>query len=318
MKKRIYLNLLLAAALLIGPATSFAQADSSSAAPSDTSYWKKGGTFSLNIAQTSLVNWAAGGENSVAANGLFKVFANYKKGKYNWENDLLVGYGGILSGEDPWNKTDDRIEFNSKGGREAAKKWYYSAFINFRTQMFDGYALPNDSDLISTFMAPGYLTMGLGMDYKPDDHFSANISPVAGKITFVGNQDLANFGAFGVEAATYDTNGRIITEGENIRYEFGGNLSLRYVNTIAKNIDLDTKINFFSNYLDRPGNIDVNWDLLLKMKVNKWLSASLTTSLIYDHDIDIPIDTTGDGKEDSVGPRTQFKEVLGVGLSLSF
>ena len=81
---------------------------------------------------------------------------------------------------------------------------------------------------------------------------------------------------------------------------------------------MDTKLKLFSNYLKSPGNIDVNWDLMLLMKVNKWLSASVSASLIYDDDIDIPLDKNDDGINDNVGPRVQFKEVIGVGLNLTF
>lgn len=281
-------------------------------------YWKFSGVFNFSVSQTGLVNWTAGGQNSVSANALLKYNANYAKGKWKWDNDITLGYGGIVTGDNPWEKTDDRIELNTKVGREAAKNWYYTGFANFRTQMLDGYKLPNDSQIISTWMAPGYLTLGLGAEWKPNEFFSANISPLAGKLTFVSNPTLANAGAYGVEKAEYDANGVLIKEGEQIRYEFGGNITLQYKKEVVKNVTVDTKLNLFSNYLEEPQNIDVNWDLMVVMKVNKWLSANITTNLIYDHDIDVPLDNNDDGVVDGFGPRTQFKEVIGVGLNLTF
>ena len=198
------------------------------------------------------------------------------------------------------------------------ENWYYSGFINFRTQMTDGYKMPDDSTLISTWMTPGYLTSGIGFDYTPNENLSVNISPISAKATFVANQHLADFGAYGVEPAERDTAGNVITPGATYRIEVGGNVTFQYKKEILKNVNLDTKLNLFSNYLENPGNIDVNWDLLLNMKVNKWLSANIQCSLIYDHDIDIPVDTNNDGINDAFGPRTQFKEVLGVGLNLAF
>ena len=295
-----------------------AQEAAPTAAKDTNTYWKKGGLFNLSFSQTALVNWAAGGEENVSSTVLLKLFANYAKNKWIWNNDLTIGYGGLLKGRSPWEKTDDRIELNTKVGREAKKNWYYSAFMNFRTQMTDGYKLPDDSTLISTWMAPAYLTTGIGMDYLPNDYFSINISPVATKLTIVGNQALADFGAYGVDAAERDTNGVITKNGANYRLEFGGNVTFQFKKDIFKNVNLDTKLNFFSNYLENPENIDVNWDLLLNMKVNKWLSANISTSLIYDHDIDIPLDANNDGINDSNGPRVQFKEVLGVGLNMAF
>jgi hypothetical protein len=282
-------------------------------------YWKLGGVFNLSVSQTGLVNWTAGGENSVSGNVLFKYSANYAKNKWIWDNDAVLGYGGLIQGDNDWEKTDDRIELNTKVGREAAKKWYYTAFANFRTQMFDGYKMPNDSDIISTWMAPGYLTMGLGAEWKPDEYFSANISPVSGKVTIVANPTLADLGAYGVDAAEFnETTGAKTKDGSMYRFEFGGNITLQYKREVMKNVTLDTKLNLFSNYLENPQNIDVNWDLMLVMKVNKWLSASVTTNLIYDHDIDVPLDLNDDGVVDEFGPRTQFKEVVGVGLNLTF
>lgn len=284
----------------------------------EESPWTREGLFNLSISQTSLINWAAGGQNSYSGNALFKYSANYKKGDWKWNNDLTMSYGGIAQGDIAWQKTDDRLEFNSKVSRKATEVWSYAAFVNFRTQFVDGFALPDDSTLISTWMAPGYLTFGLGMDYTPNEYFSANISPVAGKLTFVAQPQLADAGAFGVEAAEYDTNGVKTKDGAAYRFELGGNVSLQFKKEIVKNVELDTKLNLFSNYLENPGNIDVNWDLLLNMKINKWLSASLICNLIYDHDIDIAVDTDNDGVTDAVGPRTQFKEVLGVGLNMKF
>ena len=288
-------------------------------AQTDTNkYWKFGGVFNLSIAQTGLVNWTAGGENTVSVNVLVKYNANYAKGKWKWDNDFTIGYGGLIQGNSPWAKTDDRMELNTKVGREVTKKWYYSAFLNFRTQMVDGYKLPDDSTVISTWMAPGYVTGGLGMEYSPNDYFTASISPVAAKLTVVANQPLADAGAYGVDKAEYDTSGVKTKDGSLQRFEFGGNITLQFKKELIKNVTLDTKLKLFSNYLKSPGNIDVNWDLMLLMKVNKWLSASVSTSIIYDDDIDIPLDKNDDGINDNVGPRVQFKEVIGVGLNLTF
>ncbi|MGB0404017.1 MAG: DUF3078 domain-containing protein [Salibacteraceae bacterium] len=282
-------------------------------------YWTRGGVFNLSISQTGLVNWNAGGENNISGNVLVKYSANYAKDKWKWDNDITVGYGGLVAGDDNWKKTDDRIELNTKVGRKASEKWFYSGFVNFRTQFVEGFKYPDDSTLISDWMAPGYITIGLGAEYVPNKFFSANISPLAGKITIVNDQTLADLGSFGVDAAEYDAvTGDKTKDGARSRFEVGANVSVQFKKEIVKNVTLDTKLNLFSNYLDNPQNIDVNWDLLLTMKVNKWLSASLITNLIYDHDVDIALDRNDDGITDGVGPRTQFKEVVGVGLNLTF
>lgn len=280
--------------------------------------WKKGGTFSLNVSQTSLTNWSAGGQSSVAVNGLVSFFLNYKKGNGLLENNLDIGYGAMKQGEaKEWWKTDDKIDFTSKYGYKMKKHLFMAVLLNVKTQMNDGYNYPDDSTLVSRFMAPGYLLGAIGFDYKPDDKFGAFVSPLTSKSTFVLDQELANNGAYGVDAATYDDLGVLITEGKNSRTEFGGYMRMFYKQNLMKNIDLTTKLELFSNYIENPQNIDVNWDVLVSMKVNKYISATIATTLIYDHDIDIQHDTADNGTP-IVGPRTQFKEVLQVGFNYKF
>jgi len=283
--------------------------------------WKTGVVLSISASQSSFTNWAAGGQNSIALNGISSLFANYKKKNSSWDNTLDLGYGKLLQGDDKkWIKTDDKIDFASKYGQKASKYWYYAALLNFKTQMDAGYKYPNDSVVISNFMAPAYLIGALGMDYKPNKHFSAFIAPVTSKITFVNNQRLADAGAFGVEEAVIDeTTGNIITPGKTMRSEFGGYVKLAFQkDELFKNVNLTTKIDLFSNYLENPQNIDISWEVLVAMKVNRFITVTLSTHLLYDDDVKIGIDTNNDGTADKFGPRTQYKQVIGVGLSYKF
>jgi hypothetical protein len=276
------------------------------AAVDSTKNWKTGGSGSLMINQLTLTNWAAGGESfSLSANGLFNLFANYKKDKVTWDNTLDIAYGSIWQGKDEEGnndirKTDDRIELTSKYGQYAFKHWYYSGLLSFKTQIGDGFKYPNDSVRISSFLAPGYLTIAIGMDYKPSDNFSMLISPLTGKTTFVMAQELADAGVFGVDA------------GENIRFEFGGYAKFMYKRDLGKNINFQTKLDLFSNYLTDTQWVDINWEVLMAMKINKYISVNINTLLIYDHDIMIA-DDNGVKKD-----RVQFKELVGVGFSYKF
>jgi hypothetical protein len=265
----------------------------------------------ITIAQTSLTNWAAGGQNSVSVNGILSLFANYKKGNSVWDNSLDVGFGAIWQGKDKMKKTDDKFEFLSKYGHKAFKNVYYSGLVSLKTQMAPGYNLPNDSVKISNFFAPAYLILAVGLDYKPSAYFSAFVSPVTSRTIFVHDKNLSASGAFGVDS------------GKMIKEEFGGYIRLIYSkndfkNEFLKNISFTTKLDLFSNYLDKPQNIDVNWEVLIVMKVNKVISANLSTTLIYDDNTKIPIDKNHDGIFESKGPRTQFKEIFGAGLSFKF
>jgi len=286
--------------------------------------WKKGGVFGLNVAQTSLTNWAAGGQNSFAVNGLFSVFANYKRDKTVWDNSLDMGYGLLKQGKNSdYMKTDDKFDFLSKYGRKAFDHFYYAALFNFKTQMTVGKDYAKDTAKISNFLAPAYIIGAIGMDYKPNNYFSAFVAPITGKITLVNDQDLANKGAFGVEPAVYNNTGVLIQKGEKSKSEFGGYIRIIYSkndfkNEILKNVSFTTKVDFFSNYLHNPQNIDVSWETQLALQVNKYITVNINTHLLYDDDIKIAIDNNGDGVTDESGPRVQFKEIVGVGFSYKF
>lgn len=295
MKKILFLSL----SLFIFSFQSNAQEDS-------TKIWKKGAVLGLNFSQTSLTNWQGGGQNSIAANAIFSGFTNYKKGRNVWDNSLDLAYGLLQQGKGDLIKSDDKIDFNSKYGRYAFKYWYYSALVNFKSQMTPGYNYPNDSIVISRFMAPAYVLASIGMDYKPNDAFSMYISPITQKTTIVNDSKLNALGAFGVDT------------GSVIRSEYGAYARIQFQKDIVKNVNFKTKLELFSNYMDKPQNIDVNWETLLSMKVNKFLSATLSTTLIYDDNIKIPIDSNKDGIAEKSGPRVQFKEVLGIGFSFKF
>jgi hypothetical protein len=247
------------------------------------------------------------------------IFAKYRKGKITWDNNLELGYGVIKQGNNKkWWKNDDKIQISSKFGREIKKSWYYTALLDFRTQFVNGYNYPNDSIYISKFMAPGYAIAAIGFDYKPNNHFSAFIAPVTGKFTFVNDDSLARNGAFGVQKEIRDiNNGGAITQNYiKHREEFGAYLKMQYQTKVMDNITFQTVLELFSNYLHNPQNVDVNWSTLTTFKVNKFISATLATQLIYDDDIRVPRNV-GDKKGTS-GPDVQFKQVLGVGFTYKF
>ena len=307
-------NNILIASLMIGSVLTAqvteAEGDLKKKLDQEETGWKTGGLTNLNLSQTSLVNWAAGGENSVSASGLVSLFANKKTEKYSWANSLDLGYGLLFTGQGDDGttvKTDDKIDFTSKYGQQAFDKWYYAALVNAKTQFANGYNYPNDSVAISKFFAPAYVVGALGLDYIADNEsFSLFIAPVTAKMTFVADDVLANAGAFGVDS------------GKHMRTEIGGYLKASYKTNLMEGIDWQTKLDLFSNYAENPEYVDVSWENLISFKVNKYISASITTHLLYDHDVEIGKDTDDDGVADEFKPRIQFKEVLGIGLAYSF
>lgn len=279
--------------------------------------WTKGGTIQLNMSQVSLTNWSAGGFSSVSGIAQFNAFANRKKGRFAWDNSVAIAYGLLAQDGQDAVKTDDRLELNTKYGYELKKSWYLAMLAQFKTQFSEGKDAATGTR-ISDFMAPGYLILGIGIDYMPNDHFSAFISPATVKFTFVNDQELADAGAFGVDPATYDElTGLKLTNGANSEFEFGGYVKLMYTHDLAKNINFLTRADFFSNYLKTPQNIDVNWETLFTFKVNSWFSATLSTLLIYDDDTQI-MKPWEDTSLQYIGKGTQFKEAIGLGIMLKF
>ncbi|MDP4679683.1 MAG: DUF3078 domain-containing protein [Cyclobacteriaceae bacterium] len=275
---------------------------------SDTTYWKVGGVTSLAFSQVSLTNWVAGGNNSVAFNSYFNLFADYAKDRSIWENSIEFGYGLIKQADADFQKSDDKINLTTKYGRTLSpdsKKWYWSMSFNLRTQFANGFSQEDSTTPISTFMAPGYMVIAAGLDYKPSKFFSLSYAPVTGKVTVVNDDVLSAAGAFGVDP------------GSKSRSELGSYLTMQFKKDLMENVNLESRFQLFSNYANNPKKIDLNWENALLMKINKYLSASLINQLIYDADIDI---TTYDenGNIDQVGPKVQFKNIFGVGLVYIF
>ncbi len=281
--------------------------------------WKNTGLAGINFSQSSYTNWASGGQNSISGTALFNLLSVYKNGgRITFENKIDFSYGRTQIGPEN-RKSDDKIDVSTKYGRTIGEsKWLYTVQTNFKSQFDRGYNYPNDSVFTSRFLTPGYFVYALGLDYKPNDDFSLFISPLSGKTTIVNDQPLADAGAFGVEKAVLDTAGNVITPGKRYRSEFGGSLTLGYTRELSKSIKFSTTLKLFSNYLQNPGNVDVNWETLLSFKVNKFISATIATELIYDDDILVPVDKDNDGVKESSGPRLQFKEVLSLGFSYKF
>jgi len=276
--------------------------------------WTHKGNIGLNFGQSSYTNWAAGGQSTINGQGIFNYELHYLKGKFSWDNVLNMSLGySVFDFKKKPIKTDDMIEFTSLAGIKAAKHLNYSAELAFRSQFAKGYDYSKDSThYISRFLAPAYVSLGVGIDWIPSKYFSLYFSPVTARLTIVNDDYLASIGAFGVNSLdAHDTT--LHAKGEKVRFEFGARAVAKFEYPIAKNIDFSTKLELFSNYLNHPERIDVDWQNMLVLKVNDWLNANLSTHLIYDYDIPF----YDDAGVKIVGSKVQFKEVLAVGFMIN-
>lgn len=271
--------------------------------------WTRGGVGGITMSQVSLSNWAAGGEGSLAFDAMFNYDALYTSKRHMWQNRVEFAYGLSNTGSRGTRKTNDKIYLNTMYGYRLAKAWYLSALGTFTTQFANGYNYnTTPHTYMSRFMAPGYLGLGVGFTWKPNDWFNAYLSPASWRGTFVFDDRLFE-----------DANGnRVVTAfgvapGKHLYNEFGANVRLEVNRAVMTNVTLYSRLDLYSNYLSKPQNIDVRWYLLLTAKINKWVSANFALNMLYDDNVKFP-------RKDGTlgGSRLQIKEVLGVGLQTTF
>ncbi|MFA5296639.1 MAG: DUF3078 domain-containing protein [Lutibacter sp.] len=261
--------------------------------------WHKTGNIILLFNQSAFSDWVTGGENTIAGNLGLNYEFNYLKGDISWDSKILASYGLTKSKSSEFEKkTDDRFEFNSVVGKKAKGYWYYSAFINFKTQFTKGYVYGKDLNgkeirtEYTNFLSPAELTFGPGMLWKKSDNLKFNLAPVSSKVIFVDkNFTLPNDAYFGVE------------EGKSTKYELGFYASGYAKLTVMENVTMENILNLYSNYLEDPQNVDIDYTMNLIMKINSYLSANFTFQTIYD---------------DNAFEGFQVREVFGVGINYGF
>lgn len=268
--------------------------------------WKKGIVANIGFSQSYFENWVKGGESSIAAHFDIYTFANYKKRKTEWENYLRWKYGLLQSEKiDELIRNEDLMELNSKFGLRASKHWYYSTQLNLKTQLFDGYSYKNNKkERVSDFLSPGYLSLALGMDYKPSKHFSLLLSPVTGRLIYMDDIEDLDETIYGIES------------GKHIWGQLGPYVKLKWNDKLFTSVNVDTSLELFSNYFNNVANVDVDWSTSIDMQINYFMSTRLSFQMIYDDDVDIPIYKYVNGNREKVGSgqSLQFSENLSLGL----
>lgn len=253
--------------------------------------WKFSGLVGITFGQTSLSNWSAGGDNTVSGDFMLNATANYNKGVWFWDNNLLMQYGLVYSSSYELRKSSDKINLTSVGGRNFSSKWSASFLINFQTQFAKGYKYPDTDHPISTFMAPAYADAALGFTYKPNANYTVFLSPLTERATFVLDDSLSNAGAFGVDP------------GSKTKWETGAYVRATANQTVWDDLSIISTLDMFTPYNDDFGNVNINWDILFSYKLNSFLTATLNTTLrYYDEEI----------------TKVQFKEILGLGFTYKF
>jgi hypothetical protein len=261
--------------------------------------WTTKGNFNILFNQSAFSNWVAGGYNSIAGNVSVNYDFKYTKGQFTWNNKIIASYGLSKSQNTNFEKkTDDRFEYNLLMGLKADKNWYYSLLFNFKTQFTKGYKYFKTPEGVearneyTNFFSPAYFQLGPGMLWEKSESFKINIAPATTKLIIVDKDFTEPENKyFGVE------------EGKSSRLELGFNASGVFKFDLMKNVTMENTLSLYSNYLEDPQNIDLDYVMNIVMKINKHLSTNLIFQSIYD---------------DNAYKGLQIREVFGVGFNYSF
>ena len=256
-----------------------------------TKLWTKKGQVTLLFNQSIFNNeWLAGGTTNFSGNLGLNYDFNYKKGAVIWDNKCIVAYGLTkIKAAEIASKTDDRLELNSLWGKKASNVWYYSIFFNFKTQMDSGFDV--NQNKISRFFSPAFFQFGPGILWKKNNNLSLNFAPTTAKLILVNNHFTELGPSFGV------------LQGDNSRFEFGASISAYCKLILMTNVSIENRLNLYSNYLEDPQNVDVDYQMNVVMKINRYLSANIALQTIYD---------------DNAIKAVQIREVFGLGANYGF
>jgi len=256
-------------------------------------YWSDYTEIEAAFGQGYQSNWASGGENSMSLLTNIRYFINYNKNKTSWENFIHYRLGFLRSGSEDIRKNEDRLELNSKLGQKAFKHWFYTAQLNIQTILFNSYDYPSETEkkLVGNFMSPGYFSLSIGIDYKPNKNFSLYLSPIAGKWTWVRDTNGIDPTRYGVDA------------GKKSKGDAGARVELRNTFPLFKIMDIRNELVMFSSYYNSQQSFTADWKVQIDFKINYFMRASVYANAVYD---------------ENYSKKMQFKETLNLGVNFRF
>jgi hypothetical protein len=282
-------------------------------------YWKYRSEASFVLSQSAVSNWTRGGENSISSLVDITGYADYnnKALKLSSNNFVRLKLGFLKSGSEPLRKNIDLLETNSKLNHTAFGKFDFSGILLLKTQTSPGYNYTtfNNRDtaiLVSKFMNPAILIVGLGLDYKPNKLTSINFSPLSYKGTFVPDTVHIDQTKYGIAKDRRSLN------------EPGVSFMINHEFRPIKNLTITNRLQLFTNYIHNPRNIDVDWEMIAVANLNWFTDVRFNIHLIYDDDAKTAV--LDKNKQPILGPdglqkkaaRVQFKEILGLSLVFRF
>ena len=264
------------------------------------SLWTKRGNVTVLLNQTGFSDWVGGGTNNFSGTIKFDYEWEYRNKGWDWLSNVESAFGLAKYKNAPFaRKIDDRILIQSIVGKEFTRNLSFSAFLNFTSQIGNGYKYKKDDDnneireLTTRIFSPAYFQIGSGFLWKKDEKLWVNYSPIASRLILVSKKFTdglsENESYFGV------------SPNKSSRYELGANLTFHSEGSLLENVNYKQDLKLFSNYLEDASNIDLDYLAQIEINVNPLLSTQLIFQLIYD---------------DNAVSRLQVREVFGVGVQL--
>ncbi len=254
-------------------------------------YWRHWSSFGINANQASFSdNWNAGGVNSISVGALINHKSDYTRNNTNFVTELMLQYGKVKNKDQLPRKNNDRIFWDNKFSVKMSRSWSIFTSLTFESQFDIGNSYGRDSlgqeiitGIISNFMAPGYLTESLGIEYKPDNTFSLRIGTGTARQTFILDDRLL---------PTTQTGPRFGVEpGERFRNDLAFQLTAFLDRNLTRTLNIKSRYNLFANYeeLSDPAH---RLDATLTAMVTRVVNVTLSGILLYDSRMDGDIQTS--------------------------
>lgn len=250
-------------------------------------YWRHWTSFGINANQASFSdNWNAGGVNSISIGGTLSQKSDYTKNNTSFITELVLQYGKIKNKDQSARKSNDRLFWDNKLSVKISKNWSLYTSLTFESQFDDGFKYHKASDgsdsltLISSFMAPGYITESVGLEYKRDKTFSLRLGTGTARQTLILDKRLQPTDAtgprFGVQPGRYFQN--------DLAFQLTANLD----KNLTETINLKSRYNLFANY-KKIGDPSHRLDATITTRVTRLINVTLNGIIIYDSDVDSKI-----------------------------
>ena len=276
--------------------------------------WKESAltTFLFNQAAFNK-EWQGGGISNVSGNVNLTYNLNYNKNGVNWDTKVTAEYGAAkIQAQDNLQKTNDRVEVISVVGKKIKNsRWFYSGLFNFKTQFDSGFEASERTEIVngvsvkissdvrnSKFFSPAYFLLGPGLLWKKDEDLKLNIAPSTGRLIVVSSQ----FTNPDDPRNRLDNSGKYfgVVSGETTRSELGMALNGYAKIELLPNVELENILGLYSNYLDKPKNVDIDYTANLSMRVNNLITTNVAFQAIYD---------------DNAVQGFQIRQALGIGIT---